>query len=125
MSAKDDLLTMVQGSPLVKRYKAIETQIENDSGIQHKMVELKALQKQIVHAKEFQKKALLSDLTVKYDSLYDEIETYPLMSEYLALQSEINQMIQEVSEIIQDGIDADFDGKCHNYANIRKKSQKP
>ncbi|MBU1143796.1 MAG: YlbF family regulator [Firmicutes bacterium] len=36
------------------------------------------------------------------------IESYPLMSDYLALQSDINEVLQTVINIIEDGIEKDF-----------------
>lgn len=125
MNAKDELLLMIRESPIIKRYRTIEALIANDAGIQAKMTILRDLQKQIVHAREFHKKALLSELDHKYERFRTDIESYPLMSDYMALQSEINQLLKDISSIIQDGIDKEYVSKCHNYANIGKKSQNP
>ena len=123
MNAKKSLLEAVKENLTIKRYKELEKHVQNDPEINQKMRELKGLQVEIVHAREFSKKALLSQLQVKYDRLFDEITNYPLISEYMALQSEINQMIQDVTDIIGDGLDPNFDLKAFNHANIRKKDQ--
>jgi cell fate (sporulation/competence/biofilm development) regulator YmcA (YheA/YmcA/DUF963 family) len=123
MNAKKSLLEAVKEDSAIKRYKELEKHVQNDPEINQKMRDLKDLQVEIVHAREFNKKALLSQLQVKYDQLFDEITNYPLISEYMALQGEINQMIQDVTDIISDGLDPDFDGKAFHHANIGKKDQ--
>ena len=123
MNAKKSLLEAVKEDLTIKRYKELEKHVQNDSEINQKMRDLKDIQVEIVHAKEFHKKALLSQLQEKYDCLFDEITNYPIISEYIALQGEINQMIQDVSDIISEGLDPDFDGKAFHHANIGKKGQ--
>ena len=62
-----------------------------------------------MNAKEIQKQKSIEQAL--YDELLEEIETYPLMSDYLALQGDINEMIQAIAEIIEDGINKKLNSK--------------
>lgn len=109
MTEKEKLLMMIQNLPEVIRYKAIEEVINNHKELKAKFNELKAVQKQLVNAKEIGKSKAIEAFQQKFDTLYQAIEAYPLMSEYLALQSDINEMIQSIVSIIEDGITKDFE----------------
>jgi cell fate (sporulation/competence/biofilm development) regulator YmcA (YheA/YmcA/DUF963 family) len=109
MSEKEKLLKMILENPSIIRYKKIEEIINNHKELKAKFNELKAVQKQLVNAKEIGKPQAIEAFQAKFDTLYEAIESYPLMSEYLALQSDINAMIQSIVKIIEDGIEKDFE----------------
>ena len=109
MSEKEKLLQMIKDHPSIVRYKKIEEIINNHKELKAKFNELKAVQKQLVNAKENGKTQAIEAFQAKFDQLYETIESYPLMSEYLALQSDINEMIQSIVKIIEEGIEKDFE----------------
>lgn len=109
MSEKDKLIQLIEENEEIKRYKKIEKLMNEHKEIKVKIQQLKAIQKQLVNAKEIGKTEAIKVFQEKFDLLYQEIEEFPLMSEYLALQSDINAMLQEVQDIIQDGIELDFE----------------
>lgn len=109
MSEKEKLLQMIQEHPSIIRYKKIEEIINNHRELKGKFNELKAVQKQLVNAKEIGKTQAIEAFQAKFDELYLTIESYPLMSEYLALQSDINEMVQSIVKIIEEGIEKDFE----------------
>ena len=65
----------------------------------------------MINAQEIQKSKAVEHFQTIYDTLLNEIETYPLMSDYLALQSDINDMLQYIAEIIEDGINKELNDK--------------
>lgn len=108
MSEKDKLIEMIETHPDIIRYKKIEKLINEHQELKDKFNELKAIQKQLVNAKQIQKKEAILHFEKQYQELLDIIENYPLMSEYLALQNDINDMLQEITKIIEEGIEEDF-----------------
>jgi len=111
LTEKEKLLEMVQNDERIKRYQAIEKVINSNKILKQKINKLKTIQKQLVNAKEIQKQKSIEHFQALYDELLEEIETYPLMSDYLALQGDINEMIQAVAEIIEDGINKELNSK--------------
>lgn len=104
MNQKEKLIKLVEQNETIKRYQAIEKIINKDKNLKRLINQLKTIQKQLINAKEIQKTNAIEKFQSSYDILLEEIETYPLMSEYLDLQDEINQMIKDVVGIIEDKI---------------------
>ncbi len=102
---------MIKNNEQIQRYKAIEKVINDNQDLKNKINQLKTVQKQLVNAKEIQKEKAIIHFQEIYDSLLEEIESYPLMSDYLALQGDINEMIQAIAEILEDGINNELSGK--------------
>lgn len=109
MTEREKLIQMVLENESIARYKRIEQLINDNKELKNKIGELKNIQKQLVNAKEIGKTEAISTFQKRYDSLLESIEEYPLMSDYLALQSEINEMLQTIVSIIEDGIEKDFE----------------
>lgn len=109
MSEREKLIQMIKENEEIIRYKKIEKLINEHKEIKTKIQQLKAIQKQLVNAKEIGKVEAVHTFQQKFDALYQEIEEFPLMSEYMALQSDINDMLQAIQDIIQDGIEMDFE----------------
>jgi len=108
MDEKQKLIQMLKKNEQIQRYKAIEKVINENEDLKHKINQLKTVQKQLVNAKEIQKEKAIHHFQEVYDTLLDEIESYPLMSDYLALQGDINEMIQTINEILEDGINKEL-----------------
>lgn len=109
MTERDKLLLMIQEHEEIQRYKRLEQAINQIPELKAKFHELKSVQKQLVNAKHIGKKEAIDAFQMRYDALYEAIETYPLMSDYLALQSDINDMIQTIVHILEEGLEKDFD----------------
>ncbi|MDO9629731.1 MAG: YlbF family regulator [Acholeplasmataceae bacterium] len=109
MTEKEKLIQMLLENEDIKRYKRIEKHINANKELKAKMNELKSIQKQLVNAKQIQKTEAIKTFQERYDQCLEAIESYPLMSDYLALQSDINEVIQAVLGIIEDGIEKDFE----------------
>ncbi|MCR3906772.1 MAG: YlbF family regulator [Tenericutes bacterium] len=109
MTEKEKLIKMIMENEEIQRYKRIENHINKNKVLKRKINELKAIQKQMVNAKEIGKKEAIKSFEKRYEQQLSEIEGYPLMSEYLALQGDINDMIQSIISIIEEGIEKDFE----------------
>ena len=109
MSEKEKLIQMIQENDSILRYKKIEKLLNDNKEIKQKMNQLKSIQKQLVNAKHIEKKEAITAFQRQYDALLEEIENYPLMSEYLALQSDINFMVQSIKDIIEEGLEKDLE----------------
>ncbi len=109
MTEKEKLIQMILENEDIKRYKRIEKIINDNKELKTKIGALKSVQKQLVNAKEIQKPEAILAFEARYQVLLDEIESYPLMSDYLALQGDINEMLQAIQDIIQNGIENDFE----------------
>lgn len=109
MTEKEKLIEMILQNEEIQRYKRIEDIINNNKTLKAKINQLKALQKQLINAKQVGKTQAISEIENRYQALYNEIDEYPLMSDYLALQSDINEMMQSIQSIIEEGIEKDFE----------------
>ena len=109
MTEKEKLIDMILQDEDIKRYKRMESLINDRKDLKAKFNELKSVQKQLVNAKHIGKKEAINAFQERYDALYQSIEEYPLMSDYMALQSDINEMIQSIVSILEEGLEKDFD----------------
>lgn len=109
MSEKEKLIQMILNDEEIQRYKRMEDAINNNKELKAKMNELKSVQKQLVNAKHIGKQEAVKAYQTKYDALYQAIEDYPLMSDYMALQSDINEMIQSIVSILEEGLEKEFE----------------
>ena len=109
MSQKLELIDLIKDNETIQRYKKIEVVINKDKKLKAKINQLKTVQKQLINAKEINKVKAIEKFQSEYDVLLEEIETYPLMTEYLDLQEEINQMLKDVLKIIEDKINKEIE----------------
>ncbi len=109
MSEKENLLKLIEENESVQRYKQIEKVINKDKTLKLKINQLKSVQKQLINAKEINKAQAIKKFQEEHDQLLEEIESFPLMAEYLELQDEINQMLKTVVEIIENRINKEIE----------------
>ena len=108
MTEKEKMIEMILKNEEIQRYKRIEKVINNNKQLKAKVNQLKAVQKQLINAKQIEKTQAIIEFENRYNALLNEIESYPLMSDYMALQGDINEMLQQVQMIIEEGIEKDF-----------------
>ena len=109
MTEKEKLLSMIENDPVIQRYKLLEKKMNQSKEIKRNINQLKAIQKQLINARHIGKAEAVKQFENAYDGLLKEIEDYPLMAEYLSLQDEINDMLQTVLEIIDDGLNKEIE----------------
>lgn len=108
MKNDQDILKAFSENKNIKRYQELEKIINKNELIKDKLTTLKKIQKEIVHAKSFGKTNALDKLESDYDRLYNEFLQTPLIAEYLELQVLINDLLQNFTSIIEDGIKSDL-----------------
>ena len=106
MNEKDKLIEMIKNHPTVIRYQKLEKTIHENSTLKEKLEALKTMQKKMVQLNVKQKKD--SHIDNAYTKLLLEIESFPLLGEYLELQQEINNMLQQVAFIIENEINKEI-----------------
>ena len=109
MKARDQLISKLQQSEEVKRYKKLEQIILNDKALKEKIEALKKIQKQMINARHYDKKDLHQKAKTSYDQMLENIYEHPLLVEYLDLQNMLNQTIQEIILVISEGIEKDIE----------------
>jgi cell fate (sporulation/competence/biofilm development) regulator YmcA (YheA/YmcA/DUF963 family) len=110
MNERDKLIQMVQSNESVKRYLKIEKIVNENPKIRSQIENLKTIQKQMINARELGKNKAFQVFQEKYQFLLEEIENEPIMLEYFPLQSEINQLLEHILNIIENGLTIDKDG---------------
>jgi cell fate (sporulation/competence/biofilm development) regulator YmcA (YheA/YmcA/DUF963 family) len=110
MNERNKLIEMIQSDESVKRYLKIEKIVNENPIIKSKMENLKSIQKQMINARELGKHKAFQVFQEKYQILLEEIQNEPIMLEYFPLQSEINQLLDNIFHIIEEGLTTDKDG---------------
>ena len=77
--------------------------------LKEKIDALKNKQKQMINAKEFNQWNQYAIYKKEYDNIYKDILEYPFMEEYLDLLNEANEILGNISYIIENKIN-----KCLN-----------
>lgn len=72
-------------TPEVKRIKELEAFIDNNDDINTLFIRLKEIQKQMVHAREYNQPNQYNIYKDEYNSVYNELLDMPFMEEYLEL----------------------------------------
>ncbi len=109
MSERDKLIALIKENETIKRYKTLEMHMNQDSRIKSKISQLKTVQKQLINAKAMDKPKTVAKCQETYDQILLEIEDYPMMTEYLDLQGEINQLLKEIIKIIENEINNEIE----------------
>ena len=93
---------------LVKRIQSLEHIIDNNNVLNEKLASLKALQKKMINAKEFNQVNQYKAYKKEYDSLYEEILEFPFVEEYLDLLEEANNTLLDICYIIENKINKEL-----------------
>ena len=109
MSEIDKLLKLIEDDPVIKRYQSLEEKMNQSKDIKRQINQLKAVQKKLINARHINKTEAVKQFEQEYDERLKEIEEFPLMAEYLSLQEEINDMLQSVLQIIEDGLNKEIE----------------
>ncbi len=109
MTEIDKLLELIEHDPVVIRYREIEEKMNKSKDVKRQIAKLKAVQKQLINARHIGKTEAIKQFEKDYDERLSQIEDFPLMAEYLTLQTEINDMLQSVLQIIEDGLNKEIE----------------
>lgn len=109
MKSLESLIEKINKDETIKRYRELEKIINENKNLKIKLNALKQLQKQLINVKKIDKKAAVIEVQKQYDDAYEEIQSYPLMTEYLNLQEEINDCVQYIVKVLEKGINEDLE----------------
>lgn len=100
------LINAVEELEIIKRIKALEKIIDSNESLNNKIDLLKETQKKMVNAKEFNQYNQYLEYKKEYDDMYEEILDFPFVEEYLELLDEANNLLLDVSYIIEKKINS-------------------
>jgi len=102
MFEKDILITLIKNDPTVQRYQKLEKWINDNLELKNQMLKLKKIQQQLILAQTTHKNTI--SLQKAYDEALEAILEFPLIDEYFALQGDINDMLQQIVFIFENGL---------------------
>jgi len=84
----------------VKIFKLLEKQVKQSQSLNNLIENIKKKQKELVHAKHFQKTTYAKMLEEELAALQKRFENMPLVKEYQQYQVELNAMLQMFQQVI-------------------------
>ncbi|MCR5112520.1 MAG: YlbF family regulator [Acholeplasmatales bacterium] len=96
--------------PEVKRIHELEHYIDNNKDIKKKFSEVKAMQKKLVNAKEFNQVNQYKTYEEEYTKLKSELLDMPFVEEYLELLDLVDQMLISLTDSIEYKLDKKING---------------
>lgn len=104
MEIIDKILINIEKNNKINRYKELELIINSNANIKKILDDSKSIQKEIVHAENLGKPEQFKRLNTKYKKQMDKLKEQPLLMEYLDLQKEINQFLQDTAKNINNSL---------------------
>lgn len=96
----NELAKMLAETEEVAFFRQAELQINENEKVQNLIKKIKLLQKESVNLQHYQKFEALRDNENKIDQLMDELDNIPLVKEFKQSQSEVNDLLQYISNSI-------------------------
>ena len=88
----------------VRRFREAERQIQKSGRVQGLIEEIKRKQKELVHAKHYQKTNYIRQLEEELALLQRELEDLPIVREYRQSQSEMNELLRMIQRAVVDTV---------------------
>lgn len=99
-----ELARLIAETEEVEFFKRAEEQINRNEKVRKLIAQIKALQKEAVNLQHFQKHEALKQVEEKIDQLTDEVDEIPVVQEFKRSQSEVNGLLQLVSNTISNTV---------------------
>lgn len=99
-----ELAEMISTSNEVQFFKQAEKQIQNNDHIQTLISSIKKKQKEIVAFEKFDNPDMVNKIESEIDSLQNELDSVPIVSEFKQSQEDINYILQLVMSVIRDSL---------------------
>lgn len=84
----------------VQRFREAERQIEQSETVKSYIQQIKHKQKELVHAKHFQKSNYKKQLEKELEILNQEFEQLPIVQEYQQIQVSVNDLLQLIQDVM-------------------------
>ncbi|NYF24304.1 RicAFT regulatory complex protein RicA family protein [Sporosarcina sp. JAI121] len=95
-----EIAVMIANTEQVEFFKRAEEQINENQKIRENIASLKSLQKQAVNFQQYGKEKALSIIEGKIEKIQNDIDEVPIVQEFKQSQSEVNDLLQLVSNTI-------------------------
>ncbi|OYD09534.1 RicAFT regulatory complex protein RicA family protein [Paludifilum halophilum] len=93
----------------IQRFRSAEEQIQNSRRVNGLIEEIKRKQKELVHAKHYQKHEYIRQLEADLDRLHREMDELPIVREYQQTQVEVNDLLQTLQSIVAGAVSERLD----------------
>jgi cell fate (sporulation/competence/biofilm development) regulator YmcA (YheA/YmcA/DUF963 family) len=91
---------LILKSEEVQRFRAAEEQVKKSKTVQNYIDTIKRKQKELVHAKHYQKTKYARILEKELEQLNQELENLPIIREYQQTQVGVNDLLQTIQQVI-------------------------
>jgi cell fate (sporulation/competence/biofilm development) regulator YmcA (YheA/YmcA/DUF963 family) len=88
----------------IARFRQAEEQIQRSQTVQQLIATIKKKQKELVHAKHYQKHEYRRQLEKDLAELNKRLEELPIVREYQQAQVEVNDLLQIIQKVLADSI---------------------
>lgn len=95
---------LLQDSVEIQRFRFAEEQINKSNTVQTYIETIKRKQKELVHAKHFEKIEYVRLLERELDQLQHDLESLPIVREYQQSQVQVNDLLQTIQQVIADSV---------------------
>ncbi|BCU81994.1 hypothetical protein JIR001_17770 [Polycladomyces abyssicola] len=99
----------LQQTEEISRFRQAEKQIQNSARVNGLIAEIKRKQKELVHAKHYQKTEYVRRLEQELKALQEEMENLPIVREYQQSQVEVNDLLQTIQQVLADAVSRKID----------------
>jgi cell fate (sporulation/competence/biofilm development) regulator YmcA (YheA/YmcA/DUF963 family) len=106
----DQLLTLIEQDANIREFKQIEALVQADPQLHALTEALKEAQKEAVQYAHYGQMKLSEQANAKADALKAEFEENPLVQEYRLRLSQANELLQQVTRLIEDGVNEKIEG---------------
>lgn len=105
MGKAKELAELISTSTEVQFFKKAEQQINQNPNVQALINQIKKKQKEIVAFETtFKNKAMVEKIEGEIQSLQDELDNIPIVSEFQQTQADINYLLQLVISVVRDTV---------------------
>lgn len=108
MNKLENLKEELRNQESVKRFKELESILDQDAKLRQDYEHLKNLQKRMVQA-QAKESSNLKQATKEYNEQLEKVNQHVLLSEYVDLVQSVNEDLQLIQSIISQEINMDID----------------
>ncbi|WLV25828.1 YlbF family regulator [Aciduricibacillus chroicocephali] len=94
------LADMLSRTEEIERFKLVEAKINENTKVQELIKKIKAMQKQAVNLRAYQKTEALKKVEAEIDRMQAEIDAIPVVQEFKEIQLLVNDVLQLVTGTI-------------------------
>lgn len=104
MKNKKKLIEAINENPYIKEFIELEERLNNNEKLKKQIVDLQQLQQQMINLKALEKWNAYAIVEEEYTEKRRSLEENPVIKNYLNLQSEINDLLILIKEILEDSL---------------------